>query len=78
MSVRSSARPNTRPSAISVTRGDKNIGFVSSFDQRKSLYHPQIKIPVGERAAKWALASKYDPLAAAVPNKSGCPRPSKR
>lgn len=39
--------------------GDKNIGFISSFDQRKSFYHPQIKIPVGERAAKWALASHY-------------------
>jgi sialate O-acetylesterase len=39
--------------------GDKGIGFVSSFDQRKSWYHPQIKIPVGERAAKWALVSQY-------------------
>ena len=38
--------------------GDKNAGFVSSFDLRKSWYHPQIKIPVGERAAKWALASQ--------------------
>jgi sialate O-acetylesterase len=42
--------------------GDENIGFVSSFDQRKSFYHPQIKIPVGERAAKWALASQYEIL----------------
>jgi len=39
--------------------GDKNIGFASSFDQRKSWYHPQIKIPVGERAAKWAIVSQY-------------------
>jgi sialate O-acetylesterase len=39
--------------------GDKNIGFVSSFDFRKSWYHPQIKVPVGERAAKWALATQY-------------------
>ncbi len=43
--------------------GDKNAGFVSSFDQRKSFYHPQIKIPVGERAAKWALATQYGLLA---------------
>ena len=42
--------------------GDKNIGFVSSFDLRKSWYHPQIKIPVGERAAKWALVSQYELL----------------
>jgi len=38
---------------------EKNIGFASSFDLRKSFYHPQIKIPVGERAAKWALATQY-------------------
>ena len=39
--------------------GDRAVGFVSSFDFRKSWYHPQIKIPVGERAAKWALATRY-------------------
>jgi sialate O-acetylesterase len=39
--------------------GDKGIGFVSSFDLRKAWYHPQIKIPAGERAAKWALATRY-------------------
>lgn len=39
--------------------GDKTIGFASSFDQRRSWYHPQIKIPVGERIAKWALATQY-------------------
>ena len=38
--------------------GDKNIGFASSFDQRKSFYHPQIKVPVGERAAKWAIVTQ--------------------
>ena len=43
--------------------GDKNVGFVSSFDQRKSFYHPQIKIPVGERAAKWALVTQYGLIA---------------
>ncbi len=42
--------------------GDKGIGFVSSFDLRKSWYHPQIKIPAGERAAKWALVSQYGAL----------------
>lgn len=40
--------------------GDKKIGFVSSFDQRKSFYHPQIKVPVGERVAKWALVTQYE------------------
>ena len=42
--------------------GDKNIGFASTFDFRKSWYHPQIKVPAGERAAKWALESQYEML----------------
>jgi len=47
--------------------GDKHIGFASTFDLRKSWYHPQIKIPAGERAAKWALATQY---AAFKPNEA--------
>ncbi len=39
--------------------GDKSIGYASSFDQRRSWYHPQIKIPVGERISRWALATQY-------------------
>ena len=39
--------------------GDQNIGFASSFDKRRSWYHPQLKIPVGERIARWALATQY-------------------
>lgn len=39
--------------------GDQNIGYASSFDQHRAWYHPQIKIPVGERIAKWALATQY-------------------
>jgi sialate O-acetylesterase len=39
--------------------GDKNIGYASCFDLRRSWYHPQIKIPAGERVAKWALATQY-------------------
>jgi sialate O-acetylesterase len=39
--------------------GDKNIGYASCFDQHRAWYHPQIKIPVGERIAKWALATQY-------------------
>ncbi|RMF92925.1 MAG: hypothetical protein D6741_14375, partial [Planctomycetota bacterium] len=42
--------------------GDSNIGFASTYDLRKSWYHPQIKIPAGERAAKWALVTQYDVL----------------
>ena len=39
--------------------GDKNIGFASSFDLRRLWYHPQVKIPAGERIAGWALATQY-------------------
>lgn len=39
--------------------GDKNIGFASSYDLRRAWYHPQLKIPAGERIARWALATQY-------------------
>ena len=39
--------------------GDKNIGFASTYDLRRRWYHPQLKIPAGERIARWALASQY-------------------
>lgn len=39
--------------------GDKNIGFVSSYDLRRRWYHPQLKVPAGERIARWALATQY-------------------
>lgn len=39
--------------------GDSNIGFVSTYDLRRRWYHPQLKIPAGERIARWALATQY-------------------
>ena len=39
--------------------GDENIGFVSTFDLRRRWYHPQLKLPAGERIARWALATEY-------------------
>ncbi|MEM6257057.1 MAG: hypothetical protein AAGI37_01930 [Planctomycetota bacterium] len=39
--------------------GDKNIGFVSTYDLRRRWYHPQVKLPAGERSARWALATQY-------------------
>lgn len=43
----------------SVEAGDENIGFASSYDMRRSWYHPGLKVPVGERIARWALATQY-------------------
>ncbi len=39
--------------------GDKNIGFASTYDLRRRWFHPQLKIPAGERIARWALATQY-------------------
>lgn len=39
--------------------GDRNIGFASCYDLRRRWYHPQVKIPGGERLARWALATQY-------------------
>jgi sialate O-acetylesterase len=39
--------------------GDKNIGYTSSFDLNRRWYHPQLKIPAGERIARWALTTQY-------------------
>ena len=39
--------------------GDQQIGFASSYDLRRRWYHPQLKIPAGERLARWALATQY-------------------
>ncbi len=39
--------------------GDQHIGFVSTYDLRRRWYHPQLKIPAGERIARWALATEY-------------------
>lgn len=39
--------------------GDRNIGFASTYDLRRRWYHPQVKIPAGERIARWALATQY-------------------
>lgn len=39
--------------------GDQNVGFVSTYDLRRRWYHPQLKLPAGERIARWALATQY-------------------
>lgn len=42
-----------------VNAGDANVGFASTYDLRRRWYHPQLKIPAGERIARWALATQY-------------------
>lgn len=39
--------------------GKGNVGFASTYDLRRRWYHPQLKIPAGERMARWALATEY-------------------
>ncbi len=40
-------------------KGDANIGFASTYDLRRTWFHPQLKRPAGERIARWALATQY-------------------
>ena len=42
-----------------VEAGDRNVGFASTYDLRRRWYHPQLKLPAGERIARWALATQY-------------------
>lgn len=45
---------------LDLYKADKgNIGFTSSYDLRRRWYHPQLKIPAGERMARWAMATEY-------------------
>ena len=39
--------------------GDKNIGYTSTYDLRRRWFHPQLKLPAGERIARWAIATQY-------------------
>jgi len=39
--------------------GDKNVGYADTYDLRRRWYHPQLKLPAGERIARWALATQY-------------------
>lgn len=39
--------------------GDKHVGFVSTYDFRRRWFHPQVKLPVGERIARWAMTTQY-------------------
>jgi len=39
--------------------GDRGLGYASTFDLRRAWYHPQVKLPAGERIARWALATLY-------------------
>lgn len=36
-----------------------DVGFVCAYDQQVNWYHPQKKVELGERIARWALSSEY-------------------
>ena len=36
-----------------------NVGFVCAYDQQVNWYHPFKKVQLGERIARWALATQY-------------------
>ncbi|MBL8724595.1 MAG: hypothetical protein JNK49_11140 [Planctomycetes bacterium] len=40
-------------------QGDQNVGYACTYDLRRSWYHPQVKLPAGERIARWAITTQY-------------------
>lgn len=40
-------------------QGNQNVGYACTYDLRRNWYHPQVKIPAGERIARWAITTQY-------------------
>jgi hypothetical protein len=53
------AAPSIREGQLKAFNDLKNVGFVCSYDQQVNWYHPQKKVEVGERMARWALSTQY-------------------
>jgi sialate O-acetylesterase len=51
--------PYIREGQYNADRNLSNIGYACSYDQQVNWYHPQKKVEVGERMARWALSTLY-------------------
>jgi sialate O-acetylesterase len=51
--------PYIREGQFKASREIPNTGYVCSYDQQVNWYHPQKKIEVAERMARWALSTQY-------------------
>lgn len=48
-----------REGQLRAARDLPNVGFVCAYDQQVNWYHPFKKVELGERIARWALATQY-------------------
>ncbi len=51
--------PYIREGQFLAYRDLPNTGFIPAYDQQVNWYHPQKKLVVGERTARWALSTQY-------------------
>jgi len=49
------AAPAIREGQFNAFRDLPNTGYAAAYDQQVNWYHPQKKVEVGERMARWAL-----------------------
>jgi sialate O-acetylesterase len=54
------AAPFIREGQYKAYRNLQNVGFVCAYDQQVNWYHPQKKVELGERMARWALSAQYN------------------
>jgi len=51
--------PYIREGQFNAYKNLNNVGYVCAYDQQVNWYHPQKKVEVGERMARWALSTQY-------------------
>lgn len=51
--------PYIREGQFNAYRGISNTGYACAYDQQVNWYHPQKKVELGERMARWALSTQY-------------------
>lgn len=54
------AGPFIREAQFRAFRELPNMGWAGAYDQQVNWYHPQQKVALGERMARWALATQYE------------------
>jgi sialate O-acetylesterase len=53
------AAPFIREGQVKAWRALPDVGFACAYDQQVPWYHPHKKVQLGERIARWALATQY-------------------
>lgn len=54
------AGPFIREGQFLAYEKNNDVGYACAYDQQVSWYHPQKKVELGERMARWALATQYN------------------